>query len=147
MRAIVDSVQMMAEEKKNFVATIKKRRMTLEHLIVPSLQKRFIEIITHHAMHVDVLYEKAKEELERVKSQYLNEIENIQLGIERVQEDLNGLKTALDEIASQDLHGDIDMKDVYSILFRLEVEMSESQRSIESSKNAIEHISLERRGA
>lgn len=145
MKAIVDSVQLMAEEKKSSVATLKKHRLTLEHLVVPSLQNRFSEIITHRAMHVDILYEKAKEELERVKSRYLNEIENLQREIERVQEDLGGLKSALDEIALQDEN--VDLQTVYRIIFQMESEMSESQRSIESSKNVIEHISLERREA
>ena len=96
-------------------------------------------------MHVDILYEKAKEELERVKSRYPNEIENLQREIERVQEDLGGLKSALDEIALQDEN--VDLQTVYRIIFQMESEMSESQRSIESSKNVIEHISLERREA
>jgi hypothetical protein len=140
MERVVESTLALIGKNEKSTVLLKKRHMALEYLIVPSLQRRVNEILTHEVMQVTFLYNKALTQLEHVKQQYMEQIGNLRKEANGVYEELSEIKSALDVMLANDLS--VDLKKAYEKSYRLMAEIEDVKRGIDSAENTLKNIAI-----
>jgi hypothetical protein len=138
MEQVIATIFALLNKNEEFVEVLKKRHMALEFLIVPSLQRKVNEILTHDAMQISFLYNKALRELERVKRMYLLQLSNLRNEADGVYEELDEIKSSLDGMVASD--SSIDVENAYKYVYRLMAEVKTIKVGVDNAENAICHL-------